>query len=188
MSITIDSIGEDLVIVANSKTMIAKHILIMHILMKSWGELYTILILIGVTCYSLPSSSDRSDVWWKECVMPVLWIYAALAKAAPTLSVWIIPFFSPETCSSWLFALHACRITPGIPFGVDQLCLPADKSQEGLGAARSKDCSNRREGCHAFQHTAHAFIFLPSRQKLDRHQGSHLARPFRIEILIFKEL
>lgn len=168
--------------------MIAKYIFVLHILTKSWGGLYTILVLIGVTRYSLPSSSDRSGVWWKESVMPVLWIYAALTKAAPTLWVWIIQFFSPETCSCWLFTLHACRITPGIPFGVDQLCLSADKSQEGLCADWSKDCSNRREGCHAFRHTAHAFSFLPSNQKLDRHQGSHLACPCPIEKIIFKEL
>lgn len=62
MSIAIDSVGEDLVIVANSKTMIAKYTLVMHILRKARGELHTILILIGVTRYSLPSSSDRSDV------------------------------------------------------------------------------------------------------------------------------
>jgi len=35
MSITVDSIDENLVIVAKSKTMIAKYMFIMHILMKS---------------------------------------------------------------------------------------------------------------------------------------------------------
>lgn len=152
--------------------------------MKSGGELYTILILIGVRHYSLQA---WTGVMCDESVMPVQ-IDAAFGKAAPTLSVWIIPFFSPGTRSSWLFTLHACRITPGIPFRVDQLCLSADKSEEGLSVDWSKDCSNRREGCRAFRHAALAFSFLPSNLKPDRHQGGHLTCQFHIEILIFKEL
>lgn len=115
--------------------------------MKSWGWLYRILVMIGVT---LPSIWGRKDVWWKESIMPVLWIYAAVTEAAPTLSVWVIQFFNPETCSSWWFTLHAWRITPGIPFGVDQLCLSADKRQQGLSAGWPKHGSSRPGGLPCF--------------------------------------
>lgn len=111
--------------------------------MKSWGWLYRILIMIGVTYFSLPSRSGRRDVRGEESIMPVLWIYAAVTEAASTLSVWIIQFFNPETCSSWLFTLHACRITSGIPFGGEQLCLSAEKCQQGLSAGWPKDGSSR---------------------------------------------
>lgn len=41
------------------------------------------------------------------------------------------------------------------------------------------------KAAHDFQHTARAFTFLPWNQKLDRHQGSHLACQFHIEISLF---
>lgn len=125
------------------------HILL-HILMKSWGWLYRILIMIGVTHFSLPSRSGRRDVWQEESIMPVLWIYAAVTEAASTLPVWIIQFFNPEACSSWFFTLHACRIAPGMPFRLDQLCLSADKHLQGLSAGWPKDSSSRPGGLPCF--------------------------------------
>lgn len=45
-----------------------------------------------------------------------------------------------------------------------------------------------QERCHAFWYIADTFSFQASNKKLDGYQGSHLACPFHIEILIFKEL
>lgn len=150
--------------------------------MKSGGELYAILIWLesGIVAFKL---GQEWCVTGLQCQCRFM-----LHSQRLHLLCQFESFNFSGTCSSWLFTLHACRITPGIPFWVDQLCLCADKSQKGLSTDWSKDCSNRRESCHAFWHTAHAFSFLPSNLKLDRHQESHLTCPFHIEILIFKEL
>lgn len=121
------------------------HILL-HILMKSWGWLYRILIMIGVTHFSLPSRSGRRDVRQEESIIPVLCIYAAVTEAASTLSVWIIQFFNPETCSSWLFMLHACRIT--LLDWTNCVCLQISISK--LSAGWPKDGCSRPGGLPCF--------------------------------------
>lgn len=156
--------------------------------MKSWGWLYRILIMIGVTHFSLPSRSGRRDVRQEESIMPVLWIYAAVTEAASTLSVWIIQFFKPETCSSWLFTLHACRITPGMPFRLDQLCLCADKHQQGLSAGWTKDGSSRPGRLPCFLVYSSYFQLPDIKSKTWQVPKKPFIMSIPIEILIFNEL
>lgn len=65
-----------------------------------------------------------------------------------------------------------------LQISVSKVSLQADPSMAPAG----------QEGCHAFWYTAVAFSFQTSNQKSDGYQGSPLACPFHIEILIFKEL
>lgn len=83
--------------------------------------------------------------------------------------------------------MHAKSLLGSLLEWTNCVCLQISISKVSLQAG-PRMVPAGQVGCHAFWYTAVTFSFQTTNQKLDRYQGSHLACPFHIEILIFKEL